>query len=98
MDLNYKPGSLSYGMIKAYVNVKHFDHLNPMNTNTDGLPSAELNKETKKSDDKVASHSEIARKAYFLHLNGGSGDSLSDWLLAEKEANSHNRGLHNRHN
>ncbi len=30
-------------------------------------------------------HDEIARRAYFIHLEEGSGDELENWLRAERE-------------
>jgi Protein of unknown function (DUF2934) len=30
-------------------------------------------------------HSHIAERAYFIHLENGSSDSLENWLRAERE-------------
>jgi hypothetical protein len=30
-------------------------------------------------------HHEISERAYFIHLNEGSGDELANWLRAERE-------------
>jgi hypothetical protein len=42
---------------------------------------------TRKTQTKIRQpdHSEIAERAYFIHLHEGGGDELGNWLRAERE-------------
>ncbi len=38
-----------------------------------------------KANARIPDHSEIATRAYFIHLEGGEHDELGNWLRAERE-------------
>jgi hypothetical protein len=39
----------------------------------------------RRSNQREPDHSQIAERAYFIHLQEGSSDELQNWLRAERE-------------
>jgi hypothetical protein len=53
---------------------------------TAAKPAAKRTRATKRKTALPApSHSQIAERAYFIHLDGGADDQFSNWLQAERE-------------
>lgn len=49
-------------------------------------PAAKRTRTTKrKTAPSTPSYSEIAQRAYFIHLEGGADDQFANWLQAERE-------------
>lgn len=40
---------------------------------------------SKAATEREVGHAEIAERAYFIHLDEGSGDAVGNWLRAERE-------------